>query len=113
MAPMRKQSGCSRMKSSRSFNPDASSSSELICQICMMSSLCRDALRHGFDFLNFSDGLLLFLIFAQGRHFHLGLARIGPRYGFAVVAQVHLCIPSPPLPGTNLPPRANCVHPGG
>src|SRR5450631_4148371 len=93
MAPMRKQSGCSRMKSSRSFNPDASSSSELLCQICMMSSLCRDGLRHWLGFLNFGDGFLLPLVFAQRRHFHLGLARIGPRHGFAVVAQVHLCIP--------------------
>src|ERR1700677_5207484 len=80
------------MNPSRSFNPDASSSSALICQGCMMSSLCRDALRHWFGLMVSDDGFLLPFVFAQRRHFHLGLARIRPRHGFAVVAQIYLGI---------------------
>ncbi len=57
-----------------------------------MSSLCRDTLHDGFDFCAFDDGFLLPLVFAQRWHFHLGLARIRPRHGLAVVAQVHLRI---------------------
>src|ERR1700723_2494996 len=93
MAPMKKQRACSWMNTSRCFNPDASSSSALICQGCMMSSLCRDALRHWFGFMACYDGLLLPFVFAQRRHFHLGLARICPRHGLAVMSKIHLGIP--------------------
>src|SRR5208282_137473 len=81
------------MNPSRCFNPDVSSSSALICQGCMMSSLCRDALRRWFGFMVSDDGFLLPFVFAQRWHFHLGLARIGPRHGLAVMSKIHLSIP--------------------
>jgi len=58
-----------------------------------VSSSCRDALRHWFGFMACCAGLLLPFVFAQRWHFHLGLARIRPRHGLAVMAQIHLRIP--------------------
>src|SRR5277367_2056286 len=81
------------MNPSRLFSADVSSSSAFICQGCMMSYLCRDTLHDGFDFYAFDDGFLLPLVFAQRWHFHLGLARIRPRHGLAVVTKIHLGIP--------------------
>ena len=65
-----------------------------------MASLCGNGWCRWFGVPVSNEGLLLPLVFAQRWHFHLGLARIGPRHGFAVVAQdslAHTVQDSPPF----------------
>ncbi len=57
---------------------------------CMMSSFCCDVLRRWFGVPVSKNGFLLPLVFAQGRHFHRGLAGIRPCHGLAVMPKIHL-----------------------
>ncbi len=74
MAPIKKPRACSCMNPSRCFNPAASNSKALICQVCMVAPLCGDELCCWLNAIAFGRQFPLPLVFADRWQFNLGFA---------------------------------------